>query len=85
MCMQMSMQTPNPECLALQTQISSLQIVKNIAQTTTDIARNVINCATVDSGNIDGYLGSYVAASNSLSKIQANIESVQSRHEELCA
>ena len=74
------MQVPNPECFLLQSQISTLQIVKCSTQTAFDVAKDqVVNyCENLDSGE---YLGDYIAASNSVSKVQADIES---RYHELC-
>ena len=71
------MQVPNPECFLL---LSQIRIAKRSAQPAFDVAKDQVvnNCENLDSGE---YLGDCVAASNSLSKVQVDIES---RYHEMC-
>ena len=78
------MQLPTRECFVLRAQISALQAAKRNAQTIINGVKDqmVDICENLDSS---GLLEFYDTTRNSLCEVEADIESAQSRHEELCA
>ena len=70
-------------CSELLKEINSLQLAMTSKLTVVVAAKVqlVQNCA---SGEIDKYLENYIAARNSLSEIEADLESYQASYDELC-
>ena len=76
----------HPECFIIQERISSLRSMESGAQMIIDDAKDRIvnNCENLDSDEREKILGAYTSFINLLSEVQADIESAQSRYEELC-